>query len=157
VNSTVRPLIRTCFSYEPEIPELRFTILTLLLFTSTIAIAIAMVCRPSLVGVQLLRSTVILTGCASLAIGFLTSGRTRAFTLTFGIFSIASLSLNACPTVLSGWIAENAPRPVLESDPFGNQASSQVIHITRYWFAVFVALLAGSVAARLHASERRLG
>jgi hypothetical protein len=148
---------------EERLTKMRFTLLTLLAFMTLVAIALVTICRPNSTVVDLLRGGVILSGCAALAVGFLSTGRTRRFALTYGIFSLASLGLEACPSSLALWVSQTAPYPVpvpAAGAGFGGGGlgagyaiAKLVMTLTEYWFAVFVAIVAGAIAAGFRPSR----
>jgi hypothetical protein len=148
---------------------MRFTLLTLLGFMTLVAIAIATICRPNETVTSSLRTAVILSGCTSLIVGFFSTGRTQRFALTYGTFSLVLLSLAACPSTLAEWVAETVPPPPpAPPDPFtaikgggggfsgfsGFATRGIVIRLTQHWFAVFVAIIAGGIAAGFRPSEK---
>jgi uncharacterized membrane protein YgcG len=141
--------------------KLRFTLLTLLAFMTLVAVALVTICRPNATVAEFVRTAVILSRCASLVVGFFSTGRTGRFTFTYGIFSLVLLGLSACPNVITLWVSQNAPYPMPALIPGGGGFGgggvagggggfaiiSLVMTLTQYWFAVFVAIIAGAIAA----------
>lgn len=141
---------------------MRFSVSTLLVFMALVAVALATICRPNLKVAEFLRTVTILTGCASLAVGFLSTGKTKRFALTYGIFSLVLLSLEACPNSLASWVSQTATGVSPGARRFsGGRVSSDdlvnaslVLTFTKYWFAVFIAMIAGVITAGVNRLEK---
>ncbi|GAA4469119.1 hypothetical protein [Novipirellula rosea] len=126
---------------------MRFTILTLIAFAAAFAVSFALITNPNSFALEVLHLTHVLSACVGLVIAFHTTGKTQSYSLTYAIFSFATISYRPFPTSVTNWIWENVTHNGPDSLPAGNGDSFLVIDLIQVCFSILVSLFAASLVA----------